>query len=75
MPRYMAFPVASYDTVKPLKIASEWEAVKGLFTRRLRRPESAATLVPQPFLAASRVAESQRADRRFDRRPIPRLGL
>lgn len=33
VPRYMAFPVASYDTVKPLRIASEWEAVKGLFTR------------------------------------------
>lgn len=33
VPRYMAFPVASYDAAKTLKIASEWEVVKDLFTR------------------------------------------
>lgn len=32
LPRYMAFPIGSYDPQKTLQIASDWEAVKVLFT-------------------------------------------
>ncbi len=32
VPRYMAFPIGSYDPNKTLQIASGWEAVKPLFT-------------------------------------------
>lgn len=32
VPRYMAFPIASYDPAKTIQIASNWEVVKALFT-------------------------------------------
>jgi ParB family chromosome partitioning protein len=32
VPRYMAFPVGHYDLNKTLKIATDWEAIKPLFT-------------------------------------------
>jgi ParB family chromosome partitioning protein len=32
LPRYMAFPIGSYDPNKTLQIAASWEAVKPLFT-------------------------------------------
>jgi ParB family transcriptional regulator, chromosome partitioning protein len=32
LPRYMAFPIGSYDPNKTLQIASDWEAIKPLFT-------------------------------------------
>jgi ParB family chromosome partitioning protein len=33
LPRYMAFPIGGYDPNKTLQIASDWEAIKPLFTR------------------------------------------
>lgn len=32
VPRYLAFPIASYDPAKTMQIASDWEIVKALFT-------------------------------------------
>jgi ParB family transcriptional regulator, chromosome partitioning protein len=32
VPRYMAFPVATYDPNKTLQIAAQWDGVKALFT-------------------------------------------
>jgi ParB family chromosome partitioning protein len=32
VPRYMAFPVGHYDPNKNLQIATDWEAIKPLFT-------------------------------------------
>jgi hypothetical protein len=32
LPRYMAFPIGSYDPNKTLQIATGWEAIKPLFT-------------------------------------------
>jgi ParB family chromosome partitioning protein len=32
VPRYMAFPSQAYDATKTLQAASDWEAVKDLFT-------------------------------------------
>jgi ParB family chromosome partitioning protein len=32
VPRYMAFPVGHYDPNKTLQIATDWEAIKPLFT-------------------------------------------